>query len=398
MIRDLHASAGGPLYLQLDQRAPHLSTGAHARTLQRHTPQPDPRDLGRFAHQPLPRPPSFNEADVSDKPSFIRGSPQLEGRVIASHALTYQCALASLREVDRGTAAISKHPQAAPASSSRTVIMFTSDNGFYFGEHRLVTGKAPPYEESIRVPLLIRIPTAYRNGAARIPRSPSRWRTSTWRRRSCGWRALSRVALERHCRTMDGRSLPPAAQAATPAGGPPIEGSCWSSTSRGRGTRESAPIRGCASATGSTPSTACRRSGLRRLRARRRARALRARRATRTSSTTWPISRRTPTSSSSLSDRLDQLRDCAGIAGRDQRVERTAVLRVMRRLTTSRRVALAGRTRVGRLDAAGGRRAGTGARIPRAATQPARAQPPRGRPNIVLIQSDDQTIVSSRTG
>ena len=36
--------------------------------------------------------------------------------------------------------------------------MFTSDNGFFAGEHRLKTGKNRVYEEAIRVPLLIRGP------------------------------------------------------------------------------------------------------------------------------------------------------------------------------------------------------------------------------------------------
>jgi arylsulfatase A-like enzyme len=37
----------------------------------------------------------------------------------------------------------------------RTVIVFTSDNGFFFGEHRVTEGKYLPYEESIRVPLIV---------------------------------------------------------------------------------------------------------------------------------------------------------------------------------------------------------------------------------------------------
>ncbi len=39
-----------------------------------------------------------------------------------------------------------------------TVIMFTSDNGFFFGEHGLSVERRLPYEESIRMPLLIRYP------------------------------------------------------------------------------------------------------------------------------------------------------------------------------------------------------------------------------------------------
>ena len=36
--------------------------------------------------------------------------------------------------------------------------MFTSDNGFMHGEHRIPSGKVVPYEHSIRVPLLMRGP------------------------------------------------------------------------------------------------------------------------------------------------------------------------------------------------------------------------------------------------
>ncbi|HWN44007.1 MAG TPA: sulfatase/phosphatase domain-containing protein, partial [Thermoanaerobaculia bacterium] len=38
----------------------------------------------------------------------------------------------------------------------RTVIVFTSDNGYFLGEHRVPDGKLLPYEESIRVPLIVR--------------------------------------------------------------------------------------------------------------------------------------------------------------------------------------------------------------------------------------------------
>ncbi len=156
-----------PLFLQLDQRAPHRSVGLVRGRCTHHTPQPYPRDIGLFAHTPLPRPPSFNEEDVSDKPSFIRRLDQIDGAVISRMQLYHQCALASLREVDRGVAAI-YNALKRTGERGRTVIMFTSDNGYYYGEHRLPTGKAPPYEESIRAPLVIRLPSAYRNGAARI--------------------------------------------------------------------------------------------------------------------------------------------------------------------------------------------------------------------------------------
>src|SRR5262249_12869354 len=39
-----------------------------------------------------------------------------------------------------------------------TYFVFTSDNGFHLGQHRLPAGKYSPYETDIRVPLLVRGP------------------------------------------------------------------------------------------------------------------------------------------------------------------------------------------------------------------------------------------------
>jgi arylsulfatase A-like enzyme len=200
-----------PLYLQLDQRAPHRSIGVSRGRCNRHVPQPDPRDLARFQHQPLPKPPSFNEADVSDKPSFIRRIPELNGRVLAHVRRYSQCARASLRAVDRGVAAIVRVLKRI-GELRNTVIMFTSDNGYYFGEHRLSTGKAPPYEESIRVPLLIRLPSAYRNGAARVPRTSKPVANIDLAPTILRLAGARPCRSRGHCRTMDGRSLVPLLQ------------------------------------------------------------------------------------------------------------------------------------------------------------------------------------------
>jgi len=39
-----------------------------------------------------------------------------------------------------------------------TYVIFTSDNGFHLGEHRIAGGKKLPYQTDIRVPLVIRVP------------------------------------------------------------------------------------------------------------------------------------------------------------------------------------------------------------------------------------------------
>ena len=47
---------------------------------------------------------------------------------------------------------------AATGELERTLVVFTSDNGFFHGEHRVQTGKVLVYEPSVRVPLILRGP------------------------------------------------------------------------------------------------------------------------------------------------------------------------------------------------------------------------------------------------
>jgi arylsulfatase A-like enzyme len=104
----------------------------------------------------MPRPPSFGEPDVADKPSFIRELPF--GPVEAAYAeRQWRCRRESLLAVDEGVARI----VAALRRAGRlrdTLIVFTSDNGYLLGEHRLPDEKINVYEESVRVPLALRGP------------------------------------------------------------------------------------------------------------------------------------------------------------------------------------------------------------------------------------------------
>ncbi len=107
--------------------------------------------------QPLPKPPSFNEADVSDKPAKIRNQPRLSANQITDTQRKYRCELESLLSVDEGVKKI-VDALSARGELANTVIMFTADNGFFHGEHRIPEEKLHIYEESIRVPLQMRGP------------------------------------------------------------------------------------------------------------------------------------------------------------------------------------------------------------------------------------------------
>jgi N-acetylglucosamine-6-sulfatase len=119
--------------------------------------KPAPRHAHAFDSEPLPRPPNFNEADVSDKPAEIRNRPLLNANLIADIQRKYRCRLESILSVDEGVKAIIDELR-AKGELANTVLMFTSDNGFFHGEHRIPGSKTRIYEESIRVPLQMRGP------------------------------------------------------------------------------------------------------------------------------------------------------------------------------------------------------------------------------------------------
>jgi N-acetylglucosamine-6-sulfatase len=121
------------------------------------TPSPAPRHKNRFANEPLPTPPSLNEADVSDKPAVIRNRPLLTPARLNAVRQSYQQRLESLLAVDEAVAQIVNELTRIGKLDS-TYIIFTSDNGFFHGEHRVPAGKVLLYEPSIRVPLIIRGP------------------------------------------------------------------------------------------------------------------------------------------------------------------------------------------------------------------------------------------------
>jgi N-acetylglucosamine-6-sulfatase len=147
-----------PFFMEVDHYAPHISVGdVTGRCENGAVPDPLDLDAGLFEDEPLPRPPSFNEADVSDKPSFIRELGQLDQGSIDGLRELNGCALASLASVDRNIAALVRAVK-REGELDRTVFMLTSDNGFFQGEHRIPVSKQNPYEEALRVPLVVRAP------------------------------------------------------------------------------------------------------------------------------------------------------------------------------------------------------------------------------------------------
>jgi N-acetylglucosamine-6-sulfatase len=136
---------GRPFFAYVAPTAPH----APATPAERHE--------GAFANEAVPSLPSFDEEDVSDKPPPIGNAQPLSEEDVSNIDAYYRQRLESMLAVDEMIDSLVQELEAA-GELENTFILFTSDNGWFQGEHRVRSGKNRPYEESARVPLFVRGP------------------------------------------------------------------------------------------------------------------------------------------------------------------------------------------------------------------------------------------------
>lgn len=149
------APSGMPFFLSVAYLAPHAGGPNSGRCAG--TAKPAVRHAGAFANEPLPQPPDFNEADVSDKPASIAGRDPLNANQVENATRNYRCRAESLLAIDESVGRVVDALRSS-GELRNTLVIYTSDNGFFHGEHRIVTGKNRVYEEAVRVPLLMRGP------------------------------------------------------------------------------------------------------------------------------------------------------------------------------------------------------------------------------------------------
>lgn len=144
-----HTPASQPLFLYAAVAAPHADS------------IPAPGDEGAFDGHEWVHSASFDEKNVGDKPRYIRRLPRLTPKQIAKYDLKRQRAAESLIGVDRlvGDLVTTLREE---GRLSNTMFVFMSDNGLLLGTHRWGY-KVVPYEESIRVPMIVRFDPLLRN-------------------------------------------------------------------------------------------------------------------------------------------------------------------------------------------------------------------------------------------
>ena len=118
-------------------------------------PTPAPEFAGKMANQEMPRTPAYNQQDISRSPSFIRNKQPFNINVAALIRDGYRRELESLLSVDKWVKRI-MDTLVATKQLDDTVVVFTSDNGYFHGEHRLSFSKVFLYEPAVHLPLVIR--------------------------------------------------------------------------------------------------------------------------------------------------------------------------------------------------------------------------------------------------
>jgi N-acetylglucosamine-6-sulfatase len=145
-LRRTEANDAQPFFLHITPNAPHRPA------------EPAARHAGLMPGLKTPHTPNWNEADVSDKPGWLRNAfTPFTAQNEADIDQLFRDRVLSMQAVDELVGSVVQELTRL-GEIDNTYIIFTSDNGFLMGPHRFGRGKDAPYEESIRIPLIVRGP------------------------------------------------------------------------------------------------------------------------------------------------------------------------------------------------------------------------------------------------
>lgn len=118
---------------------------------------PAGRHAELFPDLQAPRGEAFDEADVSDKPAWLRERPLLGAAAVAGVDERFRARVLSLQAVDEAIAAVVGTLRARGRLED-TYVVFSAAHGFPNGAHRLAGVAGEPYDPTLRVPLVLRGP------------------------------------------------------------------------------------------------------------------------------------------------------------------------------------------------------------------------------------------------
>jgi N-acetylglucosamine-6-sulfatase len=117
----------------------------------------EPKYSDNYRDQGSPKSPAFNEADVSDKPEWVRQLPRISDQDKAMYNRRYRNRLRAMRSVDDAIAGLLRSLRET-GQLDNTYLVLWNDNGYHMGQHRIPEGKRTVYEEDVRYPMVVRGP------------------------------------------------------------------------------------------------------------------------------------------------------------------------------------------------------------------------------------------------
>jgi N-acetylglucosamine-6-sulfatase len=115
---------------------------------------PAPRDAAAFPDLRAPRSPAYNAAPDDNAVRWLRVLPPIAGKEMDKIDRYYRMRAQSVQAVDKMIGDL-QAAVAAIGQQSNTYFVFSSDNGFHMGEHRLLPGKQTAFDTDIHIPLVI---------------------------------------------------------------------------------------------------------------------------------------------------------------------------------------------------------------------------------------------------
>jgi N-acetylglucosamine-6-sulfatase len=141
--------AGRPFLLEVATFAPHI---ARLGAVDGHV-IPAPRDRRRFPFARAPRGPAFNHANTKP-PVWLSRRRRLNRRQRDRLDVEFRERARSVLSVDRMIGRLERTLRAEGVADD-TYLVFSSDNGYHLGQHRLRGGKETAFDHDVRVPLVV---------------------------------------------------------------------------------------------------------------------------------------------------------------------------------------------------------------------------------------------------
>ena len=141
-VRFIQQAKGQPFVIEVATFAPHAPY------------TPAPRDENAFPGLRAPRTPAYDVAPDADVARWLRGQPALTEADQSKIDEAFRMRAQSVLAVDQMIGELEK-AVAEAGLEKNTYFIFSSDNGYHMGEHRLMPGKMTAFDTDIHVPLVV---------------------------------------------------------------------------------------------------------------------------------------------------------------------------------------------------------------------------------------------------